>query len=369
MSTQRLIISLAVAALLAAVVAVPTFAAPPSPTPADAPIQVTDALTRTLTFAQPPQRIVAAGKAVRLTIDSLYVFPEGRQRIVAMEGRSPSMLEFLSLINPAIGEVQFLERDAGPEQIAATRPDAVILKSYLADKLGRPIEQLGIPVIYVDLETPEQFFRDLTTLGQLFGNPARAGEATAFFQMRLDRVADAVSDLSDTQKPRVLILQHSDKGGQVAFSVPPATWIQTIIVELAGGRPVWLDAAEGGGWTVVNFEQIAAWNPDVIGIVSYTGDPAEVTAALKEDANWQALAAVQNGRLLAFPTDFTGYSWDQPDTRWILGLTWLAKQLHPERLATLDLTEEVYDFYGRLYDLDRATVEAGILPVLRGSFD
>jgi iron complex transport system substrate-binding protein len=281
MHTQRLISCLVLAVVLAAFVSAPVVAAPPSPTPAAAPLQVTDALTRTVTFAQPPQRIVAAGKAVRLTIDSLYVFPEGRQRIVAMEGRAPSMMEFLSLVNPAIDQVEFLERDAGPEQIAATRPDAVILKSYLANKLGRPIEQLGIPVVYVDLETPEQFFRDLTTLGQLFTNPARADEVIAFFQSRIDRVTTAVSDLNDSEKPRVLILQHSDQGGQVAFSVPPATWIQTTLVEMAGGRPVWLDAAEGGGWTVVNFEQIAAWNPDVICIVAYTTDPTAVTAALK----------------------------------------------------------------------------------------
>ena len=369
MHIQRLISCLVLAVVLAAIVSIPASAAPPSPTPSAAPLQVTDALTRTMTFAQPPQRIVAAGKAVRLTIDSLYVFPEGRQRVVAMEGRAPSMMEFLPLVNPAIDEVEFLEHNAGPEQVAATRPDAVILKSYLANKLGRPIEQLGIPVVYVDLETPEQFYRDLTTLGQLFANPARAEEVVAFFQTRVERVATALNDLTDNQKPRVLLLQHSDQGSQVAFSVPPATWIQTTLVEMAGGRPVWLDAAEGGGWTVVNFEQIASWNPDVICVISYTGDPTAVTAALKDDSSWQVLAAVKNGRLLAFPTDFAGHSWDQPDTRWILGLTWLAQQLHPERFATLDMMDEVYALFGQLYDLDPATIESGILPVLRGDFD
>jgi iron complex transport system substrate-binding protein len=369
MHSHRLTTCLLIAMALLAVASTPALAAPPTPTPAAPGIEVTDALSRTVTFAGPPERIVAAGRAVRLTVDTLYVFPEAHQRIVAMEGRSPSMIEFLSLINPDIQQVEFLERDSGPEQIAATRPDAVILKSYLADKLGRPIEQLGIPVVYIDLETPDQFFRDLTTLGQLFGNPARAEEVAAFFQARLDAVAEGVKALPAEQKPRVLILQHSDQGGQVAFSVPPPGWIQTTLVDLAGGRPVWGEAAGGSGWTVVNFEQIAAWNPDVICVVTYTGEPDEVTAALKADPGWQALAAVKAGRLYAFPTDFTGYNWDQPDTRWILGLSWLARQLHPDRFATLDLIEEVYDFHGRLYGLDRAAVEAGILPALRGDIE
>lgn len=369
MHAYRLTGCLLIATLLLAVLSAPALAAPPSPTPAAPGIAVTDALSRTVTFAGPPERIVAAGRAVRLTVDTLYVFPEARQRVIAMEGRSPSMMEFLSLVNPDIQLVEFLERDAGPEQIVTTRPDAVILKSYLAGKLGQPLEQLGIPVIYVDLETPDQFFRDLTTLGQMFDNAARAEEVTAFFQARLDAVAKGVKAVPADQKPRVLILQHSDQGGQIAFSVPPATWIQTTVVELAGGQPAWLDAAQGGGWTVVNFEQIAAWNPDAICVISYTGDPGEVTASLKQDAGWQALAAVKAGRLLAFPTDFAGYSWDQPDTRWILGLSWLAKQLHPDRFEDLDVMEEVYSFYGQLYGLDRASVERSILPVLRGDID
>jgi iron complex transport system substrate-binding protein len=369
MRTSHSLRYLLLAALLVALAPAAAFAAPPDQTPTGSELTVTDALTRTTTFAKPPERIVAAGKAVRLTVDTLYVFPEARQRVVALEGRSPSMLEFLALVNPGIEQVQFLERDAGPEQIVATRPDAVILKSYLADKLGQPLEQIGIPVIYVDLETPDQFLRDLASLGQLFGNPARAEEVRAFFQTRVDRVSQALTGLDDDQRPRVLILQHSDQGGEVAFSVPPLAWIQTAVVEMAGGQAVWGEAGLGSGWSVVNLEQIAAWNPDVIGIISYTGDPGAVTETLKADPNWQALQAVQAGHLVAFPTDFTGYSWDQPDTRWILGLTWLAKQLHPDRFTKVDMRQEIYDFFGQLYGLDKASVDAGIVPVLRGDID
>jgi iron complex transport system substrate-binding protein len=343
-------------------------AAPPAdePTPPAEKVVVTDALGRTTEFAAPPQRVVAAGKAVRLTVDTLYTLPEARQRVVALEGRSPSMMEFLSVVNPGIGQVQFLERDAGPEQIVATRPDAVILKSYLAEKLGKPIEQLGIPVIYVDLETPDQFLRDLVTLGQLFGSPARAEEVSAFYRTRMDRVSAAMAGLTDAARPSVLILQRAREGEQVAFSVAPAAWIQTTMAEMAGGMPVWTEAAPGGGWSVVGLEQIAAWNPDVICVVSYTDDPGAVVEALKADPAWQALKATQSGRLLAFPSDFAGYSWDQPDTRWILGLTWLAKVLHPDRFASVDMSLEVNDFFGQIYGLDQATIEASITPMLRG---
>lgn len=329
-------------------------------------VEVVDALGRIIRFAELPQRIVVAGKAVRLTADTLYLFPEAKERVIALEGRSPEMIEFLSLVHPNLTQVQFLERNAGPEQIAAIKPDVVILKSYLADKLGAPLTEIGIPVVYVDLETPDQFFQDLTTLGQLFGNSERAVEVSDFLRQRIMMVDQALQDLPEEQKPRALILQYNTQGEQVAFSVPPATWIQTIMVEIAGGRPIWRDAVQGGGWNIVGLEQIAAWDPDVIYLVSYFSDPEAAVEALRADERWQALKAVQSSRLFAFPTDFLTYNWDQPDPRWILGLMWLAKTLHPDRFVELDIREEMFRFFEQLYSFDRTTIEEKILPILRG---
>ncbi len=329
-------------------------------------VEVVDALGRVIRFTELPQRIVVAGKAVRLAADTLYLFPEARERVVALEGRSPEMVEFLSLIHPDLTQVQFLERNAGAEQIAANKPDVVILKSYLADKLGAPLMEIGIPVVYVDLETPDQFFQDLITLGQLFGNLERAIEVSDFLRQRVTMVAQVVQDLSEEQKPRVLILQYNTQGGQIAFSVPPASWIQTTMTEMAGGRPIWREATQGGGWNIVSLEQIAAWDPDVICLVSYFSDPEAAVEVLRADERWRALKAVQSSQLFAFPTDFLTYNWDQPDPRWILGLMWLAKTLHPDRFATLDIQEEMFRFFEQLYGLDRTTVEEKIVPILRG---
>lgn len=329
-------------------------------------VEVVDALGHIVRFPELPQRIVVAGKAVRLTADTLYLFPEARERVIAMEGRSPEMIEFLSLVNPNLAQVQFLERNAGPEQIAASKPDVVILKSYLADKLGMPLMEIGIPVVYVDLETPDQFFQDLATLGQLFGNPERAVEVGDFLHQRVAMVAQGVQGLPEEQKPRVLILQYNAQGEQIAFSVPPATWIQTIMVEMAGGRPIWREAAQGGGWNIISLEQIAVWDPDVICLVSYFSDPEAAVETLRADERWQALKAVRSNQLFAFPTDFLTYNWDQPDPRWVLGLMWLAKTLHPDRFATLDIQLETYRFFEQLYGLDRTTIEEKIMPILRG---
>lgn len=327
-------------------------------------VTVTDGLDRTLIFPQPPQRFVIAGRATTLVADAFFMFPEASQRLTGIEFRQQSANDFLAVIDPAYSSKTFLEQNAGPEQIAPVKPDVVLLKSFMADKLGQPLEQLGISVVYIDLETPAQYTRDLTILGQLLGNPARAQEILNFYQERVNRVTQAMTGLSEDQKPRVLVIQYNDKGGEVAFNVAPASWLQTTMTELAGGSPVWTEAAEQGGWTVVGFEQIAAWNPDQIYVVAYWNDPEEVVEQLKADPKWQELRAVQNGQIFGFAKDF--YSWDQPDSRWILGLLWLATKIQPERTANIDLHQEINRFYIDLYGLDEATIETQVMPLVKG---
>ena len=345
----------------------PTAASPETPTLAPSPtappaVTVTDALGRQVTLPSPPQRIVITGKALIMIADAAYTFPEAPQRIVALGSASQGTSNFIALIDPNYADKAIIQQDAGAEQIAALYPDLVLLKSYLAETVGAPIEVLGIPVIYVDFETPEQYTRDLEILGQVFQNEARAQEVAAFYQSRVEQIQAAVSDVA--VKPKVLMLYYTDRDGTVAFNVPPRAWMQTRLVEIAGGIPVWADANPGKGWAQVTLEQVAAWDADDIFVISYVKNSSEVAAGLKSDPQWQALRAVQAGRLYAFPGDL--YSWDQPDTRWILGLTWLAARLHPERFPQMDIVAEAQQFYQTLYGLDQMFFEQNIRPTFRG---
>jgi iron complex transport system substrate-binding protein len=324
-------------------------------------IVITDARGRTVKLTSLPQRIVITGKGLFMIADAAYLFPEASQRIVGLGDAGQGTSKFLSWIDPHYGDKTILSSGAGAEQIAALHPDLVILKSYVAATLGATIEALGLPVIYVDFETPEQYSRDVAILGEVFGDPARAAEVSTFYQSRIDSIRQAIRT---TAKPRTLLLYYDKGGGSVAFNVPPLNWMQTQMVQLAGGEPIWVGASLGNGWTQVTLEQIAAWDADDIFIVSYDANSADVVAGLKTDVNWQALRAVKEGHLHAFAGDL--YSWDQPDPRWILGLTWLAGKLHPDLFPSLDMTAEARTFYASLYGLDAASFDANILPTFKG---
>lgn len=334
--------------------------------PADGPFSVVDALGRTVEFEKLPRKIIIMGKATTMLTNAIFLFPEAQERVLSYEQRSQSNLDFISTVFEKMAGKTLLAKDASAEQVAPLQPDLVILKTYMREKVGMPIETLGIPVIYLDLESPEQFYIDLRTIGQVFGNTEHAEALIAMYEANEARIADALSGLEESEKPSVLLLEYKNKGGEFTFSVPPVNYLQTVIVERAGGKPVWKEVITDGGWTVVTLEQIAAWDPQIIFIVDYSGEAVEVVNGLKQDPKWQAMPAVSTGKIYAFPSDYL--SWDQPDPRWGLGELWLASKIHPDRFPGFDLLKEVREFYTDYYGLDEKTIDEKILPLLVGDF-
>ncbi len=336
-----------------------------APTAQAEPLVLTDDVGHQVTFDAPPQRIVVAGRATFIVANTLLLFPEGRERLITVESRGIQNMEFYALIAPHLDEDKFLEVDSGPEQIAGFHPDVVLLKSYMAKKLGPPLEQVGIPYVALDLETVEHFENDVRLLGQLLGDESRAEEIITFYRQQLDALTQQRAQV--TSKPRVLVVSYSDKGGEVAFKVPPATWIQTHEVALAGGDPVWAQDVPGGGWNVVNLEQIAAWNPEIVFVIAYNRDSGKIAAQLRAAEGWKSLPAGQSGAIYGFPADY--YSWDTSDPHWLLGVTWLSKKIHPEVYGDLDMLQAVREFYTTLYGFDAQQVDEQIIPRLSGDVE
>lgn len=331
---------------------------------ASQPREITDSSGHTTVLDGVPERVAIAGKATIMVQDAVYMFPEAATKVIALENRNQSAFSFLPVVDPGLDAKEIFEKNVGPEQIAVVKPDVVLLKSSMLEQLGEPLEQLSLPVVYLDLETPESFYQDLDVLGQVFGNPARAEELISYYQDRVAQVEGLVSGVAEDQKPTVLVLEYSADGGEVAFSVPPVTWMQTRLVEIAGGDPVWKDLEIGGGWAVVNLEQIAAWDPDIVFLIDYSGNASDVKETLASNPILSNFRAIQNDQLFAFAYDF--YSWDQPDTRWILGLEWLATKIYPNLTGEIDIMAEVNSFYSYLYGMDQETITAEILPRLTG---
>ena len=326
------------------------------------PLTIEDSLGNEITIDGVPQRVVLAGKATLITANAYYLFEEARGQVVAIGKSNQGLGNFLPFLDPDFEEVTKLSHEVGPEQIVAQRPDLVIVKDFMYKRLGAPLSRLGIPVLALNLESAEAFVRDIRILGKVLDQQDRAEEITNIYDQRLRDIEGKTNLLSAAEKPRVLMLYYSVRGNDTSFNIPPESWIQTFQVEAAGGTPVWTDSNIGSGWKTVNFEQIAAWDPDSIVITSYHSAPEAFFENIIDSEKWQQLRASQAGNVHAFPADF--YSWAQPDVRWILGTQWLARTLHPQLFSGLDIRREVRSFYSDMYGLSADTISSLVLPRL-----
>ena len=309
-------------------------------------------------------RILQAGSSAFLVENALYLFPEAVDQLIAMADGNQGRGLFAEAIDPGIDHKTVLPRRANTEALLALQPDIVVLKNFLKKNMGEPLERVGVDTVYLDLETPEAWMTDLVILGELFNNPERAAQLQELFRERTLSVEEPLANLAGDEKPQTLVLYRSIKDGVKAVNIPPLTWIQTRMVEMAGGTPVWKDADFGERWTRTGIEQIAAWDPDVIFVAAYHLDAVDAIDDLMRDPAWSSLRAVREGHIHAFPSDY--HSWDQPDVRWLLGLQWMASVLHPELYPEIDMEFETRKFFREMFFIDDSNFDEFIKPRLTG---
>ncbi|GAB1484289.1 hypothetical protein MASR2M78_31070 [Treponema sp.] len=307
------------------------------------------------------QRLVVGGRGAALVVDALYAFPDLRSRLVATVKPEGFGL-FLNELDPDFASKAYLTRTAGAESYAAIKPDVVLLKSYMKNSLGSSLAALGIKTAYFDLESPEDYYKDLTAIGAAFNMEERAAELTSFYR-RLQE--DTQSRVGSLPPVRTLLIQAG--AGTGVWEATPAGWMQTRLVSMAGGLPVWTPEKEGPGtraWLRLGAEQISAWNPEVVIIVSYRVDSAVTAATFKNDSRFSQLQAVKSGRVYAMPQDY--YSWDQPVTRWILALRRMAALMHPEAFTDVNPGAEARAFFNVVYGFSDSQFNTIIRGVLKG---
>lgn len=307
-----------------------------------------------------PQTIVLGGRAVSMVADVVYAFPELRNKVIAIAATDQGFGTFLELVSPGFISKPQPDRNASAETYAAYKPDLYIFKSTMRSSLGKGLEDLGYKVLYVDLESPEDYYKDITAIGKLFGLESRAQSLVDFYKTKVSFVANLKKP---ERLPKVLVVQYTADG----LMVPPDSWMQTRMVVMAGGIPIWKGSNPGSGWAKVSPEQLLAWNPDVMLVINYRENAKNSAQKILTDKAYATLTAVKNGKVFGFAQDF--YSWDQPDTRWILGLLWTAKKINPNGAHGISIKEEAFAFFNTFYSIERAAFDEKISVKFSGDIE
>lgn len=291
-------------------------------------MDVVDSAGRTVAVPQPLERVVVLASQPAEVIAALGC----KDRVVGVTEDhvlrdAPTRMIFQDI--SSVGGI----RNPSVEKILELRPQAVIsvagwqearqVALDLADKLAPH----GIPVLCIDcFPDAEAIFRDVTTLGKVFGAEQRAQEYVSFFKDRLEAVAERVAQVEPARRVRVY-LEATD------YTV--TDWGHRMIMA-AGGMDI---CGEVTGR--VNPEVVVEKNPDVIvvrgmppGILGYgVSDLTKAKNAwggIMGRPGWGQINAVKTKRvhLLAFEI------FSAP--RAPIGILWLAKWFYPDLFSDLD---------------------------------
>jgi iron complex transport system substrate-binding protein len=299
----------------------------------------------------------AAGRAVIIPQKVARVFPAGPPAAILLYTLAPDLLIGWPRANgpeerafllpdiggrPEIGRLTGRGNTANLEVVLALEPDLIIdvgsTTATYASLADRVQEQTGIPYALLDgrLDTADHAYR---TLGELVRQEAKARELASHVEGILGTVLQRVEKVPSAHRPRVYYAR-----GPRGLETGLAGSINVEAIEIMGARNV--AGGQRGGLATVSFEQVLAWNPEVIVTIDQ-----DFARAVRSDPSWTSLAAVRAGRVHLSPKLPFGWVDFPPSVNRLIGLWWLGKVLYPD-LFPEDLKPIAREFYARFYHVN-----------------
>lgn len=295
------------------------------------PRTVTDQAGRTVTIEAEPQTLVSGyyistSALIALDLDDKLVGVEAKADKRAIYKLSAPQLAEL----PSVGTAKEFDL----EGCAALAPDLVILPLKL-QSAAESLEALGITTLLVNPESQAQLNEMIALLGEATNTGDRAQALLDFAAKQENRLADA---LVHADKPTVYLAGNSS-----LLSTAGSAMYQSGMIELAGGVNVAAELTDTY-WAEISYEQLLAWDPQVIVLAS---DADYTVEDVLSDPNLADCTAVKTGRVYQIPGD--AEAWDSPVPSGILGSVWLAGTLHLELLPEAETAAVIDEFYQTFY--------------------
>lgn len=245
---------------------------------------------------------------------------------------------FLEEIQPSLKDCADVGKGvADIEALAKLNPDIFIHKASDVETL-EAVQNLGIPAVAIDVETPESMITALDLLGKVCNAEDKAEELIEFYDSNMNGISELSIDIIDKKSAIVM--------GTSIGKVADNSMLQGIMLEAAGAINCAKDLKTTELWPTAGTEQIFAWDPDYIFITG--GDTATYTAwDLYKDKSWSELKAVKNHHVYTIPARKD--SWEFPGIVSILGIEYMMKTMYPDLISELDFNRSVDAFYQLSY--------------------
>ncbi|MDO4219333.1 MAG: ABC transporter substrate-binding protein [Synergistaceae bacterium] len=299
---------------------------------------------KSVTLTDQTGRKVVIEKPVKRIISGYYVSTSAllalglQDKIVAIETKSQSGKRALyGLCAKRLWSLPVMgtSKNFDVEKCIALKPDLVILPQRLSTFVP-PLEKLGIKVLLVRPENFDECQEMIDLIARATGTENRAEKFRTFAKKQKDFLATLPKN-----------------GKQVYVTAVPSVIVtfgrnmsQSNMVALAGGKNV-ADEISDLLWVHISYEQLLAWNPEVIVIAA---DARFNEQDVLNDKHLVNCRAVKTGQVFKMPNYIE--AWDTPIPAGILGSLWLASKLYPDKVSSEYFEKTVRQYYKEFYGFE-----------------
>ena len=291
----------------------------------------------------------AAGEPAQRIVSGYYITTSAcialglKDRMAGIEAKAASRPvyklaapEFLGL--PSVGTAKEFDL----EGCAALEPDLVILPKKLSEQADI-LEGMNIRTLVVNPESMEALKETIREIAALTGAEEQAEKLLGWYAQKEDKLAGILENASQEKNPEDGVPSVYIAGTSSILRAATPQMYQSSLIELAGGVNAASDLKDNG-WADISYEQLIAYNPDVIVVIpeaDYTKED------VMKDSRLTGVNAVKNGLVYEMPSSFE--AWDSPVPSGILGCMWLSSLLHEELYPFDEFKGEAAEFYREFY--------------------
>ncbi|RZV19604.1 ABC transporter substrate-binding protein [Aliarcobacter butzleri] len=234
------------------------------------------------------------------------------------------------------------------EMILKENPDVILLsetsKEQSQSKVKQSLGNTNIPFFYVKTNSLSDIINSFSYLGKLTSNEQRAKQLEDYGNLVLEDAKKIREQIK--KKPKVYYAQ-----GNNGLETECHSSIRNELIDLAGGENVHKCQATSFGKQAINFEQVLAYNPEIILVYE-----KEFYKKIYQDKKWQFIDAVKNKKVYFLPKG--PFSWfDRPPSFMkILGLKWLLTIFHND-IYKIDIRTEAKEFYSLFLEVKLNDIE------------
>ncbi|MDO4258195.1 MAG: ABC transporter substrate-binding protein [Actinomycetaceae bacterium] len=300
---------------------------------------------------------------VQIPIESTYLayFNGEAPYLVGMaKDRVDSLKQTIAAdIAPEMFEVESGYMDKGElniESLRALNPDVVFYNSFNA-KHAELFEQAGIPAVgFTTLGDPSQTYAEwMKLLEQVFNEPGKMDKKIAAGKTLVDDAEQRAAGVPENQRKSAAVVMNAS-GGQLAVAGGKDGWFTDSWAKRMNFINASADTDESHN--PITFEQMLAWNPDVLLITGkgMSNMTAKTVLSNQADIDFSPLKAHQNKAV--YSTGLGMWNWFTPNPDSPIVANWLGKTLYPDKFQDVDLVKITKEYYSTMYSFELTDEQA-----------